>query len=409
MNIHYKSLRLWSYVLVIIALPTSEALKNLLLFLSLVLWLLTTTWEEKTRKKISSVELVFLLVITTSLLSSLPAYLGADNTAVIHGLSDTIRIFIFSWILYRENLSEKDVSILSVSVFFSLAISIGYSFFFGKYNPIELHSVGHINHTAIYLAIVFGLAWSWLLAIYASQLRNRRLLFAAILAVLPIIAYLLQQTSARGALLPLMLFVFFSPVLLLRTHRATAYVFLVLILTGTFLLSGKPLWNEFESILSFDIGSRDSTLKTSFIIFLESPWIGIGPNNFSAYDDIKTLTRISTEHGLALGQLYTDGGHGHSLYGTWLAERGVIGMITIFVLGWVWAHLLYTSRPSARPTYLTDMALWGGSASAWTLIFIGGLFNTTFHHENAILAMALFSMWMSLPRTKNSGAAKLYI
>ena len=29
---------------------------------------------------------------------------------------------------------------------------------------LELHSVGNVNHTAIYLAIVFGLATSWALA-----------------------------------------------------------------------------------------------------------------------------------------------------------------------------------------------------------------------------------------------------
>jgi membrane protein DedA with SNARE-associated domain len=48
--------------------------------------------------------------------------------------------------------------------------------------------------------------------------------------------------------------------------------------------------------------------------------------------------------------------------------------------------------------FITDdfrsMALWGGAFSAWGVTVFSGLFNTSLHHEHALLAVSLLALWL---------------
>jgi hypothetical protein len=38
--------------------------------------------------------------------------------------------------------------------------------------------------------------------------------------------------------------------------------------------------------------------------------------------------------------------------------------------------------------------LWSGALSAWMSIFLNGIFNTSFQHENALLALFFLSLYL---------------
>src|SRR3989442_3406990 len=90
--------------------------------------------------------------------------------AALHGSEwraplDIVRNVGVLWMVKRSRLTESEtravLAALVVSVLLGLAM--GYAqLWSGGTGRLELNSVGHVNHTAIYLAIMLGLCASWL-------------------------------------------------------------------------------------------------------------------------------------------------------------------------------------------------------------------------------------------------------
>jgi hypothetical protein len=47
-----------------------------------------------------------------------------------------------------------------------------------------------------------------------------------------------------------------------------------------------------------------------------------------------------------------------------------------------------------------QQTLWA-ALGAWVITVVGGVFNTTLHHEHALIAMILFGVWLA-PKQLNS-------
>src|SRR5690606_39480692 len=94
---------------------------------------------------------------------------------------------------------------------------------------------------------------------------------------------------------------------------------------------------------------------------------------------------------------YIGRGHAHSLYFNTFAERGWVGGGVFFaaLLACLW--MLIRNRPKvAADAYI--WAAWGGSLASWVVVMASGLFNTSLHHEIALLAGMPLGAWVSMLR-----------
>ena len=66
----------------------------------------------------------------------------------------------------------------------------------------------------------------------------------------------------------------------------------------------------------------------------------------------------------------------------------------LFLILIYWLFLLAKDRPSKEKS-LHEVAAWGGALSAFCAVTIGGLFNTTLHHEHGSLAILLLGIWLA--------------
>jgi len=393
---HTKKIRLATYLLLIFSLPTTEALKNIASFVAILLWVTTTSWEEKAKMGATALDFLFLSVVAGAAASS---YFTLVHFNEWNGFLDVVRIFIVSWIIYREDFNEAQYRSLLIAILFSTIGSLIYSYFSGRIHPLELNSVGHVNHTAIYLAICSGLALSYVT--FARTALQSRLMFMMILLIL---TYSTLLTSARGSILPLLL----TALLMLSaksiSEKKIRYlVFIVIASSAAIYLAsemGMSFIGKTAQIANGGIGQRDRTAMTALLVFREFPFFGIGLENYGHWVNLENITELANKYGIAVSQTLPNSGHAHSLYGTFLAERGIVGFAPILLLLGYWAVQLLRQSPVSFSSYETDYIAWGGALSAWILVSIGGIFNTTLHHEHGMLSMMLFAIWAGLPRTK---------
>ena len=73
------------------------------------------------------------------------------------------------WLVMRAGYTERELRWVLGALVASTVAGLVYGYWrmwsgIGKSGNLQLHSVGHVNHTAIYLAIMLGVCVSWLFA-----------------------------------------------------------------------------------------------------------------------------------------------------------------------------------------------------------------------------------------------------
>ena len=382
-------------------LPLLELWKNLSLLLYLVAWI-TNRWRARDFGggwRVS--DGVALLWLGASYLAALfPGLEGGQPWAKTGDVAASALLF---WMLSRSGYSKRELrwllGALVLSTFAGLAI--GYWRLWsgaGKSGTLQLYSVGHVNHTAIYIAIMLGVCASWLFACWQRWPAGRR---AAAFAVTALVLVSLVVTASRGAV-----GVGFALVLALAfawwpRWRVPLAGSIAAIVVAAALITGfgaevlrKQLDNAAaQNVLSF----RDGIWRTGIVAWEKFPWFGVGKDNFGKITQ-DNLRAWRSEAGKAYDPaLYYPYAHGHSLYVNTLAERGAAGFVALVavLLATVIALLRYRPRPA--DDNLTWLA-WGAAASAWFVTVGVGAVNTTLHHEHGLLAALLLGLWLSTLR-----------
>jgi O-antigen ligase len=145
---------------------------------------------------------------------------------------------------------------------------------------------------------------------------------------------------------------------------------------------------------------RDRVWNVSLEASRFHPILGIGMSNwhFITIDQLKESVESRDE--IFNPDQYAFPGHSHNLYLTALVERGVVGLIVIFLFMFAWIRQLIKTYNWAKKSNEASF-LWGGSLSAWVATHGIGFVNTTFHHEHAILACLLLGIFLSYTRLYN--------
>jgi O-antigen ligase len=320
------------------------------------------------------------------------------------GAGDLLRYGSLLWLVKRGGYSARELKWLLGMLVASTVVGLAIGYFrlwtgIGKSGQLQLHSVGHVNHTAIYLAIVLGLCAAWVFARWNAWRPSRR---TVALAVTLLVLVSLMVTASRGAIGAGLIAVLLISAGWWRAWRVPLVASAVAI--GAFVAAAlvvKPevLQKHEENVAGQRVLSyRDGVWRMALGAWEKYPWFGVGMDNYSRI----TLERVRewrAEAGKPFDPAdYYATSHGHSLFANTLAERGTAGSAALAAVLAAWFAGLLRRLPRREDGDFERLA-WGAAAGAWLVTVIAGTVNTTLHHEHGILAALLLATWLSRSRT----------
>jgi O-antigen ligase len=257
-----------------------------------------------------------------------------------------------------------------------------------------------VNHSAIYLAIVLGVAAAWVFDAFGRWSPAARLAALSVFAILLVSLVVMASRAAAAAGLLLLVLLGFA------WWRRSRLPLLAMLGAGCIVVAGAALLHAdlIEKQALYEsrgqpLSHRDTAWRTGFEAWARHPWFGIGMDNFSQLSEAR-VGAWRREAGRAPAP-FVFFPHAHSLYVNTLAERGVVGFAALLAVLGAWLATLLRSRPSRHGE--ADWLLWGAAASGLFVTAVAGLLNTTLHHEHGILAALLLGLWAG--RTSASPAS----
>ena len=335
--------------------------------------------------------------IGSAYLAAIFAGLGGNSWAKTGDLATSALLL---WLVMRAGYSQRELRWVLGALVASTAVGLAFGYWrlwsgAGKSGTLQLHSVGHVNHTAIYLAMMLGVCLSWLFARWQAWSAARR---GTALAVAMLVLASLVVTASRGAiaagfLLALIVSAAWWPrsrAPLMASVATAIVVATMLIGFGAEVVKKQMANATADNVLSF----RDGVWRMGLEAWQRYPWFGIGKDNYGQITHERVRDWRAEAGKDYDASRYVRYPHAHSLYVNTLAERGAVGFAALAALLLAWLRALVRHRPQAREKDFSWLA-WGGAASAWIVTAGVGIVNTTFHHEHGLLAALLLGVWLS--------------
>jgi len=385
-------------------LPLVEAPKNLLAFGYLLVWLwhrvrhagLAARWQGW-----MSWDGLFATTLVAAFIGTALAGIKANEWT---GMRDVFRYVLLAWLLLRSEYSQSSWRMVLAALVAGTLIACGIGAWSLMRNggvELELHSVGHSNHSATFLCIVFGAAVAWLLSDWPGLRRGWRV---AGVAVVILLALAVIATGSRIAAAMLIVIAVGLAVVTgmsaNRTWKPLGVVVASLIAAIAFGALFQPwvLKKHLRNVQDNNVLAFRGELWTrALTAWQANPLFGVGMDNYSAI----TPARLNAWEAAQAKPLTPAGAftssHAHSLYLDALAERGALGAGLMMAMFLGWAVMLWRRRPAwgaGAGAGSVDGALWGASLAAMLTTLIIGLVNTTLHTELAMVAV----LWLGAAR-----------
>jgi O-antigen ligase len=401
-NNQLKFLELTFLSLFLVFLPSLEAPKNIFL----AGYLITALYRQSQLppSKWTIWDWVFLSLIASSFLSTLfPFVAGGSEWKGFRGM---LLWITFGWTLFRSDYNEKEKKYLFIFAILMtlppLIWGLTESLVLHTKDALQLHSVGHVNHSAIYLCMMAGASLSFLLS-QIQAARKKYIFFAALLFMFLTISVII--TDSRGAF-GIAFLLIYSMFLLSKASVKTKILSLALL--STFLVTivfimpapviEKQIANQENHIV---LSYRDKVWRAALEVARLNPLLGIGGGNWKQIniDQIKSSVESRGEKFVA-EDFALQYHHPHNIYLSNLVDRGILGFITFLSFMFIWLITLIKSYKKFNQDSKAMLFIMG-SFSSWATIFGIGFVNTTFHHENALLALFFLSLHLNYLRQKN--------
>lgn len=314
------------------------------------------------------------------------------------GANDILRYGSILWLIKRSGYGRSELRWMLVTIIISTALALTEGlwqlFITHRHEALQLNSVGHVNHSAIYLAISYGVALSLTLAYWNSQRFFHKILSAAATVFFGVGIFISDSRAAVGMALVLTIVIGISwlrksrkPLLILTTLAA-------LIVSAAYIGQASVIKKHENDVRENNILSyRTLIWNVAAVAWEKYPIFGVGMHNFGKIN-VDHVKKWRDEAGKPfVPSEYLGAAHAHSLYMNTLAERGLFGTSILLAVLFSWAYWLFRFRPDNQSENLA-WALWGGALSAWVITVGIGYANTTLHHEHAILSVTLLGMWL---------------
>jgi O-antigen ligase len=382
-------------------LPLREAPKNLLWLLYVVTWLVARLRSREFGGRADAVELLLAGLFVTGALSAAFGGIQRGDGNEWWATGDILRYGLLLVCVLRAGYTTAQKLLLLAVLVASGALAELEAIWNWKIaasrKALELVSVGHVNHSAIYLAICLGLAAGLLAGLWRSLVpRERALLGAATLFFLT--GLFLGGSRAAGAVGILIMLAAAlagarSAQLGRRAWAAVGIVIVVAALVGgTSALQRQIEWGA----QNYSLAQRDLIWNRGLVAWREAPAFGVGMENYGHFTETDLQRWLARQGRAYVKEEYVGAPHAHSLYINTLVERGVVGLAALLAFLGMIARRLLRRRPRLNDGGAA-VTLWFGGVSAWLVTVVIGFANTTLHHEHAMLAMLAFGLAFAPP------------
>ena len=381
-------------VVIAVALPLFEAPKNIFWFLYMFAWVGHRARTGALGGPWRAWDTMIAVLIAGAGLSALLA--GVHGGEWI-GARDVARYGLILWAVSRSDYDAREWRWLYIGLLAGTLAAVldGALQMPQRKDPeLGLNSVGHPNHSAIYLAIMFAGAMAWLLAFWKDMPVSERAAWGAGSAL---VAVAIVATGSRVAVVVAAVYGLILGLWFVRRSwkplfaiTAALGIAVGLIVVAQPWVLQKQLRNMGDdNVLAF----RGPIWERALIAWREYPAFGIGMDNFSRIDSAR-YSAWSEAQGKPYARARDfPAPHAHSVYLNALAERGAFGFAILLAFLSCWFYAQVRTHPAPRDDLA--WALWGSSLGAWFAIVAIGLVNTTFHTEPALIAMIFLGGWLS--------------
>jgi hypothetical protein len=257
---------------------------------------------------------------------------------------------------------------------------------------VELNSVGHVNHTAIYLLIVYAISLS-LLVFNFKNIGN--FLRATLVLISVVLFYVVIDTHSRaasGLIVIITLMALLYSIYYYRNWTSLIVSVLLISLASVVLVyNPPPVVNKF--INGTDLvgdSPRQKIRNHSYYVYKSNPILGVGFGNYVhfGHDEIKEI--VISEEGEYDSNKFLPSAHPHNVYYTYLVSGGLI-MSSIFILFWLnILQIIYSFNKGSNEKWL----IFSSVGVVMTVLGVG-LVNTTLAHEHALIAMFVLGLLIS--------------
>jgi O-antigen ligase len=395
-SISGRSLEMWLLLLFVATVPALEAPKNVFGLTYLLIWVLNRARQRHWGGSLDLWDLVILMWISSGLISTAFGGLpGGELSDAVDPLRSGLILLAAKRGGYTTRFLIWILIVALASAIASLAVALGQLFVLHQIASLELHSVGHINHTAIYLSISLAIAAAFALSYWNSMNVMLRGISVTSIAILFSGTLL---TVSRGAIAAaigalILLGIFFTR----KYARPGLRVWVICaVLAAVGVMSNETLIKKQKdlSVANNAMSFRLEIWNVAVAAWREHPITGVGRDNFS----LVTMDQLRSWHS-ASGRTFDETryfpiSHAHSLFFNTLAERGTIGIMALMAFLAAWVTSTIKLRPK-RNSSNAHWAIWGASAGALLINVLAGLFNTTLHHEHAILSSICLGCWLA--------------
>ncbi len=401
-NNQLKFLELTFLSLFLAFLPSLEAPKYI--FLGSYLIIALYRQSQLPSSKWGIWDWVFLSLIASSFLSALFPFIATGSEW--KGFRGVLLWIVFGWALYRSDYNEKEKKYLFIFAIFMtippLILGLAQYLILHTKDSLQLQSVGHGNHSAIYLCMMAGASLSLLLSQFQKS-QKKYILVTTLFCIFLISSVMISKSRGAFGILFLLVFALFLLSKLSIKIKTIALSLITIFLINIIFINPVPvIEKQIANQNNHDVLSqRDKVWRASLEVARLNPIFGIGGGNWKQIniDQLKSSVESRGETFNA-EDFALQWGHPHNIYLSNLVDRGILGFITFlsFMLTW-----LITLIKSYKKFNLDSKAMLFimGSFSAWTTIFGIGFVNTTFHHENALLALFFLGLHLNYLRQKN--------
>ncbi len=386
-------------LLLMFFLPSFEALKNISALFFVLTWVYIAKKNDDWGGKWQTIDTIFLFWVSADIIISINAVLTHQLPG--NDFRDVLRFVLIGWALSRTNFSDKKLINLVLVTLVAVVLSLLYSYYSGDGVLKELYSVGHINHTAIYLVIAYCISLALLLFNF-SNLKN----YHKIILVLTTIVFFITtiDTGSRAAfgILCVITLINFS-YLMIRVKRLSIIIGFLVLLTfiGISFNQNPPV--ALKRIMAqdhiIDDHIREKIREFSYYAVKTNPILGVGLGNFNKLDIDDIKKTILKEKGVVVKNLYLPSAHAHNVYYNYLVSGGLL-LFSIFT--WFWLYVIWIILKLILKRE-NDWIVFGSVGVV--LVNLGiGVVNTTLHHEHAILSMFMLGLLISQYRQSQSRA-----
>ena len=366
-------------IIVLFTLPVTEVLKQI----SLTLFVLVGIYiciKEKKQFKFDVINISLFVFVLATFISCLVNGISPSRAL------DPSRCMLFFFVARTVGTEKINFKFMFYALFagFIVAFIPAYVKKFTSGDPtalLELKSIGHVNHSAIFMLLVFCVA-----LISVPELKKIYEKYLGItITLICVFGIMVAGSRATMYLLPvavfsILLYQFFYKQANLKTSFVLIILFSVISISYTYISVNITQDGRIYSQLTKGITGSETRYPifvSAVYTWLEYPFFGIGSGEFKIIDITKYFP----------GNVEINVSHAHNTFLTFLTEKGVIALLAYLVFQ---LSLFAKFIKNFRQSSLVFLAL-------LMLVFqnVISLVNTTFHHENALLMLLFWGLALS--------------